>query len=119
LKAKTCYLKQSWISPEGVGLTDRGNMDFWLQPHARRVDPVEINGLRTGLPKGVSVHRWIADLRLAETRRLLSERDLPIHEIAQRAAFRSASSFTSAFRAASGFTPGEFRRVASDRSEGR
>jgi AraC-like DNA-binding protein len=61
--------------------------------------------------KGVSVHRWIADRRLAEARRLLSETDLPIHEIAQRAAFRSASAFTTAFRAASGFAPGEFRRL--------
>ena len=69
--------------------------------------------------KGVSVHRWIADRRLVETRRLLSETDLPIHEIARRAAFRSASAFTTAFRAASGFAPGEFRRLTLGRSEGR
>ena len=66
--------------------------------------------------KGMSVHRWIADRRLTETRRLLSETDLPIQEIAQRAAFRSASAFTAAFRAASGYAPGEFRRLASERS---
>ena len=66
--------------------------------------------------RGVSVHRWIAERRFAEARRLLSETDLPIHEIAQRSAFRSASAFTAAFRSASGIAPGEFRRLTSDRS---
>ena len=66
--------------------------------------------------RGVSVHRWIAERRLAEARRLLSETDLPIHEIAQRSAFHSASAFTAAFRSASGIAPGEFRRLTSDRS---
>jgi AraC family transcriptional regulator len=53
--------------------------------------------------RGVSVHRWIADCRLQEARRLLAETDAPIHEIARRSAFRSASAFTAAFRAASGY----------------
>ena len=66
--------------------------------------------------KGVSVHRWIADRRLAEARRLLSKTDLPVHEIARLSAFRSASAFTAAFRAAAGHTPGEFRRLALARS---
>jgi AraC family transcriptional regulator len=66
--------------------------------------------------KGVSVHRWIAERRLAETRRLLRETDLPIQEIARRAAFGSASAFTTAFRAVSGFAPGEYRRLTSGRS---
>jgi AraC family transcriptional regulator len=66
--------------------------------------------------KGVSVHRGIAARRLAEARRLLSETDLPIHEIARRSAFRSPSAFTAAFRAASGVGPGEFRRANLERS---
>jgi AraC family transcriptional regulator len=66
--------------------------------------------------KGVSVHRWIVDRRLAEARRLLSETDLPIHEIARRCAFRSAAAFSAAFRGASGYAPGEFRRLTSARS---
>jgi AraC-like DNA-binding protein len=61
--------------------------------------------------KGVSVHRWIADCRLEEARRLLSETSMPIQVIAQRAAFNSAASFSTAFRATSGFSPGEFRRM--------
>jgi AraC-like DNA-binding protein len=61
--------------------------------------------------KGTSVHRWIADCRFAEARRLLTETESPIHEIARRTAFHSAAAFTTAFRAASGLTPGAFRRL--------
>jgi AraC family transcriptional regulator len=61
--------------------------------------------------KGVSVHRWIADCRFEEARRLLAETELPINEIARRAAFHSPAAFTTAFRNASGFAPGEFRRL--------
>jgi AraC family transcriptional regulator len=63
--------------------------------------------------KGMSVHRWIAECRVAEARRLLAETDLPVHEVAQRSAFHSAAAFSTAFRAASGFKPGEFRRLNS------
>jgi AraC-like DNA-binding protein len=59
--------------------------------------------------KGVSVHRWIADCRLSEARRLLTQTDLRVQDIAQRSAFHSTSAFIAAFRAASGFSPGEFR----------
>ena len=61
--------------------------------------------------KGVSLHRWIADYRLNEARRLLSETDLPIHEVARLSAFRSSAAFSTAFRAASGFAPSEYRRL--------
>jgi AraC family transcriptional regulator len=66
--------------------------------------------------RGVSVYRWIADRRLEEARRLLSETRLPIHEIARRSAFRSTSAFTAAFHGACGVAPGEFRRLTSGRS---
>ena len=66
--------------------------------------------------KGVSVHRWVAERRLQEARRMLAETDAPIHEIARRSAFRSASAFTTAFRAACGYAPGEFRRLTLDRA---
>jgi AraC family transcriptional regulator len=59
--------------------------------------------------KDVSVHRWIANRRLSEARRLLTQTDLPVQDIAQRSAFHSTSAFASAFRAACGLTPGRFR----------
>ena len=67
--------------------------------------------------KGVSVHRWIAERRLIEARRLLSETVLPIHEIARLSAFHSASAFIAAFRSAAGVAPGEFRRLTLSRPQ--
>jgi AraC family transcriptional regulator len=59
--------------------------------------------------KGVSVHQWIAGRRLSEARRLLMQTDLPVTDIARRSAFHNLRAFTSAFHAASGFPPAEFR----------
>jgi AraC-like DNA-binding protein len=61
--------------------------------------------------KGVGVHRWIANRRLSEARRLLIETDMPVQDIARRSAFHSAGAFSTAFRAASGLAPAEFRRL--------
>ena len=66
--------------------------------------------------KGVSVHRWIADCRILEARRLLAETDLPVQEIARRAAFHSPAAFATAFRAASDYAPVEFRRLIAGKS---
>lgn len=62
--------------------------------------------------KGLSVHRWVADLRIAEAQRLLSETNLPLHDIARRVAFMGAGAFSTAFRAASGLSPSDFRRLS-------
>src|ERR1700722_2491586 len=61
--------------------------------------------------EGVSLHRWVARRRMGEARRLLIETDLSVDEIGRRYAFQSAATFSAAFRAASGMTPGEFRRL--------
>jgi AraC family transcriptional regulator len=66
--------------------------------------------------KGMSVHRWIAECRFSEARRLLAEKDLPIQDIAPRCAFQSVGAFSTAFLAASGCPPGEFRRLISGSS---
>jgi AraC family transcriptional regulator len=62
--------------------------------------------------QGVSLHRWIAERRVAEARRLLIETDLPVDEIGRRCAFHSAAAFSAAFRLAAGCTPRAFRRLA-------
>jgi AraC-like DNA-binding protein len=64
--------------------------------------------------KGLSVHRWVAGRRLSEARRLLTETEMPVQDVARLSAFHSASAFAAAFRAASGFSPGEFRRLATE-----
>lgn len=66
--------------------------------------------------KGISVHRWIAECRISEARRLLIETDTPVCDIARSSGFQSATAFSTAFRAACGFSPGEFRRLSSGRS---
>jgi AraC family transcriptional regulator len=65
---------------------------------------------------GVGLHRWVAELRLAEARRLLIETDLPIGEVGRRCSFLSPAAFAAAFRAAVGSAPGAFRRLTSGRS---
>jgi hypothetical protein len=58
--AKAWYFVTSGISPRDVGLTDESTMDFWPQrPAPRRVDPVEINGMRTGLLGRVASERGV------------------------------------------------------------
>jgi AraC-like DNA-binding protein len=66
------------------------------------------------LTQGVSLHRWIAEHRVAEARRLLIETDLPVDEIGRRCAFQSVAAFSAAFRAAAGCAPGAFRRLILD-----
>lgn len=61
--------------------------------------------------KGMSVHRWIAGVRLAEAMKLLAEGNLPLAAIAQRVAFKSPTAFSSAFRAATGLQPSEYRKL--------
>jgi AraC-like DNA-binding protein len=63
---------------------------------------------------GVSLHRWIAEHRVAEARRLLIETDLPVADIGRRCAFQSAAAFSAAFRAVAGCAPGAFRRLTLD-----
>lgn len=59
---------------------------------------------------GRSAHALLADRILFEARRLLHETDAPVNEIAARLGFSSHSYFSRAFQAATGQTPGDFRR---------
>ena len=59
---------------------------------------------------GKSAHRMLSDRIHYEARRLLSESDLPINEIARRLGFTSAAYFSRAFQKATGKSPRDFRR---------
>ena len=63
------------------------------------------------IAKGMSVHEWIAGIRLREARRLLAHSKLPVNEVAFRVGFRSPAAFSAAFRIACSYTPSEFRRL--------
>ena len=61
---------------------------------------------------GKSVSEYISDVRFEESQKLLSETDLSLKEIAFAAGFSSASSFSSAFKRQTGFTPATYRRMS-------
>jgi AraC-like DNA-binding protein len=71
--------------------------------------PAYLTGLvsdATGRP----VHKWIAERRLAEARRLLVETDVPIHGVASAAGFRDPAYFSRAFVRSAGQSPSRWRR---------
>lgn len=58
---------------------------------------------------GRTVHRFVEEVRLSRAQAMLRETDMPLKQIAATLGFSGASSFTLAFRKATGTTPGRFR----------
>jgi AraC family transcriptional regulator len=58
---------------------------------------------------GETVHAYVERVRLAKAQRLLCETDLPLKAIAAELGFSTPSSFSFAFRRATGGTPASFR----------
>ncbi|MBN2450124.1 MAG: helix-turn-helix domain-containing protein, partial [Lentisphaeria bacterium] len=59
----------------------------------------------------MSFHEHLTDIRLGESRRLLTFSDLSLAEIAYRCGFCDQSHFTRVFRTGTGVTPARFRRL--------
>jgi AraC-like DNA-binding protein len=59
---------------------------------------------------GRTIHDYLAEMRLRRAISLLTNTDLSLKEISHRLGHSRHSGFTSAFRAATGKTPSEFRR---------
>lgn len=59
---------------------------------------------------GMTIHRYIEDVRLRNAQSLLASTDLKLKEVAFRLGFARPSSFTVAFRRAAGETPISYRR---------
>jgi AraC family transcriptional activator FtrA len=94
----------------------------WITAHLHRPLTVEDMAARAGLsPRtltrhftdrlGVSPGRWLLERRIAATRALLEETDLPVGAIAQRVGLSSAVNLRRRFRAALGTTPAAYRRT--------
>ncbi|MFC4065831.1 GlxA family transcriptional regulator [Actinoplanes subglobosus] len=92
----------------------------WITTHLHRPLTVEEMAARAGLsPRtltrhftdqlGVSPGRWLLDRRIATTRALLEETDLPVGAIAQRVGLSSAVNLRRRFRAALDTTPAAYR----------
>ena len=58
---------------------------------------------------GRSVHRWIEEVRLIRAEALLRDTAMPLKQVAADLGFSTPSSFSLAFRRATGTTPGRFR----------
>lgn len=59
---------------------------------------------------GCSPISYLIDRRIAESKRLLSSGNTPIHEISIQMGFSSPSYFSQSFRRSTGFSPAEYRR---------
>ncbi len=59
---------------------------------------------------GKSAHRLLNDRIIYEARRLLSESEIPVKDIAERLGFTSAAYFSRAFQNETGKSPSDFRR---------
>lgn len=60
---------------------------------------------------GMTFYQYVTKLRLSYAQQLLGDRGLAITEIALRSGFSGGSTFTRAFRQATGLTPSEFRDI--------
>ncbi|MEV0562770.1 helix-turn-helix domain-containing protein [Dactylosporangium sp. NPDC050588] len=60
---------------------------------------------------GISPGRWLLDRRIASTRALLEETDLPVETIAERVGLSSAVNLRRRFRSAVNTTPAAYRRA--------
>jgi LacI family transcriptional regulator len=61
---------------------------------------------------GYSIHTAIGNTKLERVRRLVSETDLPLKQIAAETGFKSVQHMTSLFVGAFGLTPGRYRRTS-------
>jgi AraC family transcriptional regulator len=66
--------------------------------------------------KGATIGDYLRELRVDAARRQLSSSDQPLSEIAADAGFSDQSHFSRLFRAATGHTPGAYRRLHRARS---
>jgi AraC family transcriptional regulator len=60
---------------------------------------------------GATPHAYLASLRAARARTLLTETDLSITEIGARVGYMSSSHFARAFRQATGISPSAYRKA--------
>ena len=60
--------------------------------------------------EGVTPHRYVLERRVAKARRLLTDTDEPLGQIALTAGFADQSHFARRFREVVGLPPGEYRR---------
>jgi LacI family transcriptional regulator len=83
-------------------------------PHVVSAVAISRSGLETRFASalGYSIHTAIGNTKLERVRRLVSETDLPLKQIAAETGFKSVQHMTSLFVRAFGQTPGRYRRTS-------
>lgn len=61
---------------------------------------------------GMSPHRWLTQLRIAQSKKLLWNSHIPISDIAEQCGFGCQQYFSRVFKKETGMTPGQYRREA-------
>lgn len=61
---------------------------------------------------GMSPHRWLTGLRIAESKKLLWNSQISISEVAERCGFGCQQYFSRVFKKETAMTPGQYRRQA-------
>ena len=61
---------------------------------------------------GTTPHQYLTEWRIQQARRLLSESSVPLRRVAREVGYESAASFSRAFKASTGASPGEYRKLA-------
>lgn len=79
-----------------------------------RAVPMSRSSLERGFRAllGRSPHDELGRVRIDAARRLLAETDLKLSAVAERAGFRHVQGFCTSFKAATGRTPGRYRRLS-------
>ena len=62
------------------------------------------------MAKGITLHRYVSNYRIAMAEQMLLSTTLSIDEIAMKVGFSASLSFSSCFKKKNGITPSEFRK---------
>lgn len=65
---------------------------------------------------GVSVHRWLTDLRMQRAGELIYSSDQPIYQVALSVGYESISQFHTVFKKYHGITPGQLKKMSKTES---
>ena len=61
---------------------------------------------------GMSIHRWLMELRMRRAEELICCTDQPIYQIAQEVGYEGMSQFSTVFKKHYGVTPGQFKKMS-------
>jgi LacI family transcriptional regulator len=83
-------------------------------PHVVNAIAISRSGLETRFASalGYSIHTAIGHTKLERVRRLVSETDMPLKQIASETGFKSVQHMTTLFVRAFGQTPGKYRHIS-------